>query len=697
MAEIVGAAIISAATAAEVGAAVGVSAAAVTSVVGAGTLLGLGVGVNLLSSALRDDAQKVATQQFASRQPVPARQRSYGRVKLAGAYVQYKSAGGAFFYAVYHGEGPWDAIEQWWLDDLVTNIPAGSLGGTVSTIPWRGFVAVESRLGAASQGVIAMLQQTPGWDANHHLNGCVYTAVKSAAPPEKKFKAYYPKTTWPSLRVVGRASKVRNPLDLTQSEDPASWTWNDRAGPCIRDFLTHRWGLRIPPSLISDAKFRTFSALCDETVTLKDGTTHPRYVLGGTYQLTDDPVDTLNAMLATCDGRLTLEADGTIGITGGRFPAPTVTLTDDDVLSLQIEAGGSKLAAFNRLKITYVDAAQDYQQVEAQPWDDVTAQQQAGELLEEDFSRPWVPFFEQARRLAKIAMGKGNPAFKITGVFKLSAAAALFEESVRFTSATYGIDMVFLVTRPMANLQQGTVTLDFASIDPAIYAFNNQTEEGTPPTLPNATAPSAPPGPPQDLTVAIERKAVSGGINATFLRLTATPPTDRSDLSLIGRYREVGASDFLDMAQDSDDPFSLISGVLVDGGQYEAQGAVSTYGRALVSDYLAAANSPILAVSDTTSTGAPTGFVVNGSVGQANYAFTAPNAANFAYARLYRSATTNFADAVAMRTFNGAPSQAFDGSDPRPAGAWTYWVRAFNASGFGDASSTAGPITVTVA
>lgn len=689
MAEAIGFAIASA-VAAEV-------TATTATIIGSVALLAGGVGVNLIAGALRSDNQKVASQQYASRQPVPARQRSYGRVKLAGAYVQYKSAGGAFYYALYHGEGPWDAIEQWWLDDQLTNVPSGSIGGLVGTIPWRGYVAVESRLGAASQGVIAMLLQTPGWDANHFLNGCVYTAVKSAAPPEKKFKNYYPKQSWPNLRVVGRASKVRDGRDPAQTADPATWKWNDRSGPCIQDFLTHKWGLRIPANLINEAKFQAFASLCDQTVTLKDGTTHPRYVLGGTYLLTDDPVDTLNAMLATCDAQLTLESDGTIGITGGRFPVPTITLTDDDVLSLQIEAGGSKLAAFNRLKITYVDAAQDYQQVEAQPWDDLTAQQQSGELLEEDFSRPWVPFFEQARRLAKIAMGKGNPAFKITGVFKLSAAAALFEESVRFTSALYGINMVFLVTRSVANLQQGTVTLELASIDPAIYQFNNATEEGTPPTLPSAQAAPSPPAPPQDLVVTLERRAVSGGINATFLRLTATAPIDRSDLSLIGRYRQVGSDQIFEMAQDGDDPFSLISQVLVDGGEYQAEGAVATYGRALVSDYLTATPASIVAIADDTGTGPPTGFVVNGGVGQASYAFTAPNAPNFSFVRLYRSTTPNFASATVVRTFNGSPNQAFDGTDSRPAGTYSYWVRAFNASGFGDASSTAGPITVTVA
>jgi hypothetical protein len=670
--------------------------ATTATIIGGAALLVAGTGINLLAGTLQGDSQKVASQQYASRQPVPVRQRSYGRVKLAGSYVQYKSVGGAFYYGLYHGEGPWDAFEEWWLDDLLTDINNGTLGGTVHTTPWRGYVAIDSHLGTNNQAPSTILSMTPGWDGSHHLYGCVYSAVKSAAPTEKKFKNYFPKSSWPTLRVVGRSSLVYNPLDPAQDfYNSATWRWSDISGPCICDFLTHEWGLRVPRSLINQEKFRQFAALCAGPVTTKDGTVRSRYYLGGTYQFTDDPVDTLTAMLSTCDGALTLEADGTIGITGGQFPVPTVTLTDADVISLQIEAGGSKLATFNRLKITYVDRNQDYQQVEAQPWDDLAAQQASGELLEEDFSRPWVPYFEQARRLAKIAMGKGNPAFTITGVFKLSAAAALFEESIRFTSPIYGIDLVFAVKRSVANLQQGTVTLDLASIDPAIYTFDAQTEEGVPPALPNTTASDAPPAPPQDLTVAIERRAVNGQINATFLRLTATAPV-RQDLSLIGRYCVVGSADYSEMAQDTDDPFSLISQVLTDGAQYEVQGAVATYGRGLVSDYLPAALSPITATSDVTSTGAPTGFAATGGVGSARYAFTSPNAANFAFARVYRSATTNFANAQVVRTLNGSPNQAFDGTDSPPIGQVTYWVRAFNRSGYGDATSTTNPITVTV-
>ena len=68
-------------------------------------------------------------------------------------------------------------------------------------------------------------------------------------------------------------------------------------------------------------------------------------------------------------------------------------------------------------------------------------------------------------------------------------------------------------------------------------------------------------------------------------------------------------------------------------------------------------------MADDISTGAPTGFVVTGGAGQASGAVTTPNAANFGSAKVFRGTTANFAQATAILTYNGSPSQAFDFTD----------------------------------
>jgi hypothetical protein len=105
----------------------------------------------------------------------------------------------------------------------------------------------------------------------------------------------------------------------------------------------------------------------------------------------------------------------------------------------------------------------------------------------------------------------------------------------------------------------------------------------------------------------------------------------------------------------------------------------------------------LAAIADNTAPAAPSSFVVNGGSGKATGAFTSPNSPNFGSVVIYRGTSTDFAAATAIFTLYGSPGQARDFSDDgRPPGTYRYWARARNRSGFGDASSTAGPITVTV-
>ncbi|KQT08532.1 hypothetical protein ASG40_11680 [Methylobacterium sp. Leaf399] len=658
------------------------------------------MGGSLLLSALTtpDTKAKVASQQFSSRQPLPPRRKAYGTVMLAGPKVEYRSSGGRFYNAIYHCEGPIASFEGYWLEDVRTALVPGSLGGPSGIFPYLSAVVLEGHLGAPSQAASTLLQELGYWTADDRLSGAAYSVMRATAPAEKQFTKVFPSGTWPEHRVLIRASRVRNVNDVAQTQDPATWGWSDLASLCIRDHLTDpKWGMKVPADLIDDASFSAAAILDFQTITKASGALRPRYYIGGAFDLTDEPADALQGMLDARDGRLFLTPEGKVGISGGVYVAPEVTLTDPQILSLTIEVGSRKRATFNRLKVSFVSPAHDYQVVEGDPWEDLDAQEEAGEILEADFARPWVQDHNQLRRLAKIHTAKSNPDYRITGmVTDRSGLPALFEDTIRLVLTRYGIDAIFTVERAVASGDGSTCTYDLTSLDPACYNFDAATEEGIEPALPNTDALATAPAPPVDLAAEIERRTVSGETNATFLVLTSDEPS-RADLALIGRYRAVGATDWVDMVSDGESRGRVVSSVLTDGQAYEAQGAIASYGRAAQSAWTATDPATITAIADTTSTGAPTAFVVNGGAGQASYAFTAPNAANFGSAKIFRGTTTTFADATAIRTVNGSASQSFDGTDSgRPPGTYRYWVRAYNRSGFGDATSTAGPITVTV-
>lgn len=698
MVEAIGAAIIAGIGAeAAIGTTAIIAGITVNTVIGTTVVLG---GTIALQSLLAPDVkQKVASQQFSSRQALPPRRRAYGIVKLAGPYVAFDAVGGAFFTGTYLVEGPIYGFLGYWLDDKQAALPAYSLGGPAGVLPWVSAVAVEGHTGTIPQAASPLLSALGYWDASYRLDGCAYVAMRAVPPPDpaKNFRRVYPSGSWPQVRALIQASLVRNILDPSSTSDPSTWQWSDNPALCIRDHLTHQtWGLKVPEELIDDTSFAEAALMQSQLITTKDGTVIGRYTIGGAFDLTDEPVTALQGMLDACDGRLYLTPEGKIGFAGGAYVAPDVTLTDPNIISATIEAGNGKRASFNRLKISYVSPLHDYQQIEGDPWEDLDAQEAAGEILEQDFARPWVHHHNQVRRLAKIYMARMNPRWRISMITDRSGLPALFEDVIHLQLTRYGIDAVFEVQRAVLSADGATCQFDLTSIDPAAYTFDAAAEEGQEPLPPHLEIDEGPPDPPDNLTVSVEQRPVSGGYNAAFLRLTSDAP-DRTDLSLIGRYRISGDPNWIDMVRDGDDPYSLTSGVLNDGAEYEVEGALATYGRASLSSYVDADPATILATADTTSPGPPTGFAATGGAGQYSFAFTAPNSPNYRSSRLYRGTTSTFGSASPVGSvFYGAGGQSFDRVDTIGAGTYYLWVRSFNGSGFGDASSTAGPISVTV-
>jgi hypothetical protein len=96
------------------GAALGVAVTALTGIVG----IGLSVGLNFLASSLfKPSAPKPEDVQQSLRQPTPPRYRHYGRVKVSGAWVFGEASEGDFFRVIALGQGPFDAIEEFWNDN----------------------------------------------------------------------------------------------------------------------------------------------------------------------------------------------------------------------------------------------------------------------------------------------------------------------------------------------------------------------------------------------------------------------------------------------------------------------------------------------------------------------------------------------------------------------------------------------------
>lgn len=666
--------------------AIGTASISYASIIAYGITIAGTVGASFLLGG--QQKSKGSSQQVTVKQALPPRSRSYGRVKVGGSVGFLETGdGGALFRLAIHSEGEWDAIEEWWMNDANANLS----GGAVTVLPWGSNITIESHLGSPGEAASSMLLSAFGgiWTSDHRLRGLAYSVVRAGWIQEKYFAKVYPNGV-PDLRVVARTAKVYDPRNgLTQ--------FSRNASLCILDHLSHQDGMRIDPAMIDAASFGAFANVCGQAVALGAGGTEPRYQVDLTYQLTDTPIEVHRRLLQACDAEIYPTPDGKIGVRGGVYEAPSVTLTEDHITSYRYTSGHDRLAAFNHLKLTCTNPAADYQPAEIDPWEDVDSQADIG-LLQQDLPLLQVSSWTQARRLGKIAIYRGNPRHKLTLQTGPAGVLALGERTVGIVLAELDLDATFVIERCELLFEGNQLkgcALELSSIEAEAWDWSTA-EEGSAPVTPQNTTVSNLPPEPTGLLLSVERSEISFGVYQITVRATVDALSGTT-WETIGRYRKVGTSLWADMVDGGD--WSVVTPVLEDGAEYEIEVAHAGYGGATSGTVGPWTDTEtITAVADDVLTGPPTGFVANGGVNQVMLAWTAPGSANLRSVRLYRGAAgLSFDFAVAVTTVILSPNQAFDMLDSGlVAGSYDYWVRALNGSGLGDASSTTGPVTATV-
>lgn len=643
------------------------------------TQLAIGAALTFASTLFAPKSrpfQNPATQyQAVINQASAPRRRAYGRVKLGGVRAFFDSRDGFLYQIVVFHSGEIDAVEARYIGDLFVTVDGSE---EVNTPPLGGNVLLRSYLGTADQTADATMTAlwSDVWTADHRLRGLAYSFMRFKSPLSELFATIFPEGSNTPLTHVIRASKV---LD-TRTDTVA---WSDNPALILRDYLTHPDGYRrLTADDIDVASFNAFANLCDEAVPLAAGGTEKRYRCSFTYELNDDPKQVVERILATCDGELYTTRQGKQAIRGGKWDVPTVTIAEDDVLAFDLEEGADALDRFNQLKIVYTDPAQDYQPTEADPYNDLADQAERG-VQTQDLTIDACPSPTQARRLAKIVIAKSNPRWKGTIRTNMIGHKLRDERTMALVLPELGINETFLIVSRSLTLQDQLpvgYTFEIISLGADAYAWTTA-EEGTAPAVPAITAPDltlAAPSPPT-LTVFVN--------TATILAASVQTPA-RADLVLEAQIRISSSSIWSAMPVAAGQYFGL-SGALVNAETYVVR--TRWRGTGGVSDWTAERS--IVIDTDGTAPIAPSSFTATVVGSGVSMTWTNPGA-HFHATRVYRSADTNFANAVALIDVIGAAGAADTYTDTPGAGTWTYWLKARNALGV--ESAAAGPLTRTV-
>lgn len=639
-------------------------------------------------TAKKQTKPKASQFQDTIRQSVTPRRRSYGTVLVSGPMAFYEARGDYVYVLILMNSGTIEFVEEWWLSDKLVEIDANQ---DVVTAPYRlkgaAVIRLEWGLGWSDQASSPMLQAAfPEWTANHRLSGIAWTLMRLKKVPAENFQAVYNGST-PALRQTMRGTRCYNPRDpLGNAYDSALWGSTENPVMQLLDYCTNVDGMWLARSLFNEDLFSAEANLCDAGVPLKAGGTEPRYVSSGTYELTDEPTQVIDNILATCGGLLYLAPDGTIGVEVDRWYEPECTITPDDIIAFEINSGVSRLQAYRAQRAKYTSPPHNYkeQATKAIYLPGVAI----GTAIIQDLDLPWVKSNSQALRLAKLKLYRDNPAY--AGSLTLTVSGLQLTGQRRFRLTTTGsnkilnIDAVCEIKRYEIEGDLKTVRVDFQTLDFEGFSWNPETEELDAPPVPPDTRQGDTLVAPSGLRF---RTGLRGAVMWGGVSWNTTPATQTAEF----RYRR-GTNDWVDVEVPAGQNFVEWDN-LVSGSSYEANvrfvdssGNVTTWSTVTR-----------VAADDSAVPADPTALAATGGIEAITVSAT-QSSSSVAFVLEFFDAPDSFTvpsfDPIPKTHGVAASTSSGDLTYPTPDGSRKVWVRARTVANV--YSNIVGPVTVGV-
>ncbi|MTH76307.1 hypothetical protein [Paracoccus aestuariivivens] len=663
----------------------GIAGAIGTTAAGAIIAFGQSLSWSIVGMAMQRrkvDGQTVKATISQADQP---RIRGWGRLLLGGVRSFHESAQGELFQLVVCHHGRVDGLIQFWWDGKPVSQDAE---GRVSRYKRSYFRDGSGNGGDYTAIPPRNLSLFPAlWTAQHRLEGQATFLTCFGDPSDEDFGKYFPNGPGTKVQVEVRGSRVRNLLGFQQ--------YTENAGLCIRDFMTHPDGWGFPLSKLDDDSWANFVTISSQTVALKNGGTEPRYSLCGFYALDESLKDVTARMLSVCDAQLYETAEGKIGILGGAWSVPDVTITDADILEFDLGDGDDPLDAYNVLKGSFVSPAHAYQPIEVREIEDAVSLANS-EVRTEQLDLDMCPSGTQLQRLMKIKMAKDRR--EIVGTLRTNLVGMKARwpkgngiHTIGVVAPDIGLNGVFEVTGHTFDIPSGFCEIGIASLDNP-YGWHAPTEEtDLPLTYTSIPTPDNPTGNPAGAVLTQERVLVSSGVYGAQIAVTVDNP-DREGLRL---RAETSPGSVADVSDDGPGEWVAMtggrlrakSGILDDNTTHTVR--IKWAGR---TDWVNTGSITVRANAEQPDP--PTSFsaVAAGGVVALDWVNAA---SNFYQTQIFRNSVNNFSTATHIKTVDGLAGQV-SGYDDDPPGASAlryYWAITINGSGV--ASVTAGPVTAT--
>lgn len=477
-------------------------------------------------------------------QSIPYRQWVVGRTRVAGAHMLWEAKGSRLFSVQAIAGHPIKSVNRYYLHDDVVELDDLDVNGQLTFDDddrYGNNVWLYHRLGAAGQtayaDIVAELGAEGIWTNDHIGVGQASIAMMAQDASAQRQSRRFPHGPPRVSSEVDGAYVLDYRID-SDPDNPAAWVWSQNSAlimawhQCFSEFGHRRsYEKAILPVL---DMWTEEANICDEDVPLAGGGTEKRYQCNGFDTTENGPKVGTNAILASCDGWICERGDGALLFTVGKFRESRCgVIKDSHLVGHAIQYDVLPEDECNRLIPKFSYPATSYTTTDTDYFEDTAAQLTAGRVLAQEAEYLWVHQWRQARRLGKREWlrqqqkSRGSVDLRLSGANAVYNRWNLMQTPLRIPSLN---GVVIENRRSLLNLTKGGFSMELIRHPDNIDAWDEDTDEGAQPPVPQAPDPEVVPTPVINL---VQVKEKSG---TAYLRVVIVDPEDDS-LTPVVRYR----------------------------------------------------------------------------------------------------------------------------------------------------------------
>lgn len=600
-----------------------------------GTWAALGAGLYFGSQALMPQAPKTPKPEdgkFNLKQTVPPLTYVLGRVKKASDYVFLEETGGTAYHVLcWAGHKIQGFVTHYLHDEAVTLDGAGQVVAPAHfEINGRYVVSILTRLGLAAETAYAnVVSAFPTiWSTSHRGDGLASICMTCGPVGQEKFMDVYT-NQMPEHSAIGDGMLIYDPRTETTafSKNLALFRlWH----------LTHPVGGKLTLNDLYIPDWINAANVCDELVTNRSAATESRYHGGLWFRSNSDPIEVGRLMDQAAEMVVFERPDGKVGVHAGEYVAPTVRLTDTDIISAQLDVNTRRSGTVLAVRGRFTDPDDGYATNDAAIYGDPYGEVDDSTERTATLDNHVVQSHNHIQRLQKITYTRKN-AKKVSIVAHYEAAKSVL--SSRFVKVHLPPKMteaiVEITSTPRLSLRDLTISFSGIIVPSTLYDFDAATEEGAPGATVTPIESDGVPTP-TGFVATIQTEVVAGGQTAAYIYGSWTHVNDaliyemeyeRTDLST------APVSVFSDEGEDN-----LRSGYLADGEEYRVR--LRAWGGGTSSEWTD--YTTLTATADPVAPIALTSFSLTGSaprLGHAAVSFVTPNDTHVKVVKIYRKAS----------------------------------------------------------